>query len=59
MRDSVILTAMGASLLMLVCCLAPHHQVMDAYRQAVQEKYRFFSYGDCMLLLPPGRTLRP
>ncbi|MGN0892245.1 MAG: tRNA preQ1(34) S-adenosylmethionine ribosyltransferase-isomerase QueA [Oligosphaeraceae bacterium] len=48
-----------STLLMLVCCLAPHHQVMDAYRQAVQEKYRFFSYGDCMLLLPPGRTLRP
>lgn len=46
-----------STLLMLVCCLAPHDQVMDAYRQAVQERYRFFSYGDCMLILPPGREL--
>lgn len=46
-----------STLLMLVCCLAPYDQVMSAYRQAVQERYRFFSYGDCMLLLPPGRTL--
>ncbi len=46
-----------STLLMLVCCLAPHDQVMEAYHQAVQERYRFFSYGDCMLLLPPGREL--
>ncbi|RYD18298.1 MAG: hypothetical protein EOP88_23070, partial [Verrucomicrobiaceae bacterium] len=25
--------------------------VMEAYRQAVAERYRFFSYGDCMLLV--------
>jgi len=25
--------------------------VMEAYRQAVAERYRFYSYGDCMLLL--------
>jgi S-adenosylmethionine:tRNA ribosyltransferase-isomerase len=46
-----------STLLMLVCCLAPHDQVMEAYHQVVQERYRFFSYGDCMLLLPPGREL--
>jgi len=25
--------------------------MLDAYRHATQEKYRFFSYGDCMLIL--------
>ena len=25
--------------------------VLEAYRQAVDEKYRFYSYGDCMLIL--------
>jgi S-adenosylmethionine:tRNA-ribosyltransferase-isomerase (queuine synthetase) len=25
--------------------------VMEAYRKAVEERYRFFSYGDCMLLV--------
>jgi S-adenosylmethionine:tRNA-ribosyltransferase-isomerase (queuine synthetase) len=25
--------------------------VMEAYREAVQERYRFYSYGDCMLLV--------
>ncbi len=46
-----------STLLMLVCCFAPHDRVMAAYRQAIAEQYRFFSYGDCMLLLPPGRKI--
>ena len=39
-----------SSLLMLVCAFAGYAPVMAAYRHAVQERYRFFSYGDCMLL---------
>lgn len=46
-----------STLLMLVCCFAPHDRVMTAYKQAINEKYRFFSYGDCMLLLPQGRKI--
>ncbi|MCQ2396861.1 MAG: tRNA preQ1(34) S-adenosylmethionine ribosyltransferase-isomerase QueA [Lentisphaeria bacterium] len=46
-----------STLLMLVCCFAPYDNVMAAYRFAIHEKFRFFSYGDCMLLLPPGQRL--
>ena len=37
-----------STLLMLVCAFAGHEPVMAAYRTAVQEGYRFFSYGDAM-----------
>lgn len=40
-----------SSLLMLVSALAGHKLIMKAYRQAVNERYRFFSFGDCMLIL--------
>ena len=40
-----------STLIMLVCAFAGQEQVMEAYRQAVEERYRFFSYGDCMLLV--------
>ncbi len=40
-----------SSLLMLVSALAGHDLIMKAYRQAVMEEYRFFSFGDCMLIL--------
>jgi len=40
-----------STLLMLVCCFAPREQVLVAYRLAVQERMRFYSYGDCMLLV--------
>lgn len=40
-----------SSLLMLVSAFAGREFVMDAYRHAVAERYRFFSYGDCMLIL--------
>ncbi len=40
-----------SSLLMLVCSFAGRELMLDAYRHAAQEKYRFFSYGDCMLIL--------
>ncbi len=40
----------GSTLLMLVSAFAGHARVMDAYRQAVAREYRFYSYGDAMLL---------
>jgi S-adenosylmethionine:tRNA ribosyltransferase-isomerase len=39
-----------SSLLMLVSAFAGRENVLAAYRHAVREKYRFFSYGDCMFL---------
>ncbi|MBH98620.1 MAG: tRNA preQ1(34) S-adenosylmethionine ribosyltransferase-isomerase QueA [Rhodospirillaceae bacterium] len=41
-----------SSLLMLVSALAGREIVLDAYRHAVKEEYRFFSYGDAMLVEP-------
>ncbi|MGI6678639.1 MAG: tRNA preQ1(34) S-adenosylmethionine ribosyltransferase-isomerase QueA [Dehalobacterium sp.] len=40
-----------SSLLMLVCALGGYEQVMEAYRVAVKENYRFFSFGDAMLII--------
>ncbi|MGC8549329.1 MAG: tRNA preQ1(34) S-adenosylmethionine ribosyltransferase-isomerase QueA [Acidobacteriaceae bacterium] len=39
-----------STLLMLVSAFATREHTLAAYRHAVQERYRFFSYGDCMLL---------
>ncbi len=39
-----------SSLLMLVSAFAGREKILSAYRHAVEEKYRFFSYGDCMFL---------
>ena len=36
---------------MLVSALAGRDLILEAYRQAVQERYRFYSYGDCMLIV--------
>ncbi len=41
----------GSTLLMLVCSLGGYELIMQAYREAVRERYRFFSYGDAMLIL--------
>jgi S-adenosylmethionine:tRNA ribosyltransferase-isomerase len=41
-----------STLLMLVCAFAGVGPVMAAYRHAVQAGYRFFSYGDAMLISP-------
>ncbi|MDH3354988.1 MAG: tRNA preQ1(34) S-adenosylmethionine ribosyltransferase-isomerase QueA [Chromatiales bacterium] len=41
-----------STLLMLVSALAGHQRMMTAYQHAVGEKYRFFSYGDAMLIFP-------
>ena len=40
-----------SSLLLLVCALAGVDFALAAYRHAVERRYRFFSYGDCMLIL--------
>ena len=40
-----------SSLLVLVSTFASHELIMKAYNHAVSEKYRFYSYGDCMLIL--------
>ena len=40
-----------SSLLMLVCAFAGRERVLDAYRAAVEKRYRFYSYGDAMLIL--------
>lgn len=39
-----------STLIMMICALAGYDRIMNAYKIAVQEKYRFFSFGDCMLL---------
>lgn len=41
-----------STLLMLVSALMGREEALAAYRQAVQERYRFFSFGDCMLIGP-------
>ncbi len=40
-----------STLIMLVSALAGREHVLDAYRTAVQEEYRFFSFGDAMLIV--------
>jgi len=39
-----------STLLMLVCSLGGKENVLNAYRHAVTERYRFYSYGDCMFV---------
>lgn len=39
------------SLLMLVCALGSHSLLMRAYQEAIQKKFRFYSFGDAMLIL--------
>ena len=39
-----------STLIMLVSALAGKEYIMQAYEKAVEEKYRFFSFGDCMFI---------
>ena len=40
-----------STLIMLVSALAGREKILEAYRQAVEEKYRFYSFGDAMLVI--------
>ena len=40
-----------SSLMIMICAFGGHDLMMEAYNMAVKEKYRFFSYGDAMLIL--------
>ena len=40
-----------STLLMMICAFGGYEQVMHAYEVAIKEKYRFYSYGDAMLLI--------
>jgi S-adenosylmethionine:tRNA ribosyltransferase-isomerase len=46
-----------STLLMLVCAFAGREHVLAAYRHAVAERYRFFSYGDAMFVEPDPAAL--
>jgi S-adenosylmethionine:tRNA ribosyltransferase-isomerase len=45
-----------SSLLMLVAAFAGREATLAAYRHAVQQRYRFFSYGDAMFVTPQARS---
>lgn len=40
-----------SSLIIMICAFGGYDLMMEAYHQAIEEKYRFYSYGDCMLIL--------
>jgi S-adenosylmethionine:tRNA ribosyltransferase-isomerase len=40
-----------STLFMLGCAFAGHELLLDCYREAISRDYRFYSYGDCMLIL--------
>ena len=48
-----------STLLMLVSAFAGRERVLAAYREAVADGYRFFSYGDAMLIALTGRGIAP
>lgn len=45
-----------STLLMLVAALAGYETTMNAYSEAVRERYRFYSYGDAMAITPGARS---
>lgn len=44
----------GSSLLVMISALAGRERVMAAYKRAIESGYRFYSYGDAMLIWKPG-----
>ena len=40
-----------STLIMMISAFAGREFVLAAYREAIRERYRFYSYGDCMLIL--------
>ena len=49
----------GSTLVMLVSALAGRESILAAYRHAVERQYRFFSYGDAMLIMADTTTVAP
>ena len=49
----------GSTLMMLVSAFAGRERILEAYRRAIEEKYRFFSFGDAMLLERSEEDLTP
>ncbi|MDX5333172.1 MAG: tRNA preQ1(34) S-adenosylmethionine ribosyltransferase-isomerase QueA [Gammaproteobacteria bacterium] len=47
-----------STLMMLVSAFAGHAHIMAAYRHAIEERYRFFSYGDAMFITRPQPVAR-
>jgi S-adenosylmethionine:tRNA ribosyltransferase-isomerase len=43
-----------STLLVLACAFGGTDRVLAAYGEAVEQRYRFFSYGDAMLMFPPA-----
>ena len=41
----------GSTLFLLTCAMADKNRMLSAYQEAVDRKYRFYSYGDAMLIL--------
>jgi len=41
----------GSTLLVLTCAFAGYELIMEAYKKAIKDRYRFYSYGDAMLIL--------
>jgi S-adenosylmethionine:tRNA ribosyltransferase-isomerase len=48
-----------STLLMLVCAFGGMREMLAAYRHAVANEYRFFSYGDAMLIERNNKSPRP
>jgi S-adenosylmethionine:tRNA ribosyltransferase-isomerase len=48
-----------STLLILVCAFGGRERVLDLYREAIREGYRFYSYGDAMLLFGAEQRARP
>ena len=46
-----------STLLMMISAFAGKDRVFEAYRHAIEQRYRFFSYGDAMLLFPQAEGL--
>jgi S-adenosylmethionine:tRNA ribosyltransferase-isomerase len=45
----------GSSLILLVAAVLGRERLLEVYGHAIARRYRFYSYGDAMLVLPPGR----
>jgi len=45
-----------STLLLMVSSLVGRERLLDAYQEAVRQRYRFFSFGDAMLILPRAGT---